>query len=312
MTIPKKIFYCWFGGEKSVDVISYINNWKSLLPDYEIIEINENTKEYFDIDYELKNNLWFKTVYENKLWAYIADYVRIKVLYENGGIYFDTDIYVEKNIDELIMRNKLILGWQDDLKIAVGVIIAPRYDANIKKVLDYYNDAIWKEAEVVMPDILTKLIASDYKLKPYNQITENEDIVILPPEYFYPMPVGFKDKEPFITDNTYTVHWWSGSWVKPEITYFIRNKHLMDLKKLVSICFERKIIFKNPFFKIEKQFKKICIEVDFYYLFKFKYLKENYTKWLTLFLFGKRIKLWKVKPDNYILELQRKNNKCKH
>lgn len=40
--IPKKIHYCWFGGnKKSKLILECIKSWKRYFPDYEIIEWNE-------------------------------------------------------------------------------------------------------------------------------------------------------------------------------------------------------------------------------------------------------------------------------
>lgn len=41
---------------------------------------------------------------EKKDWAFVSDYVRLKVLYEHGGIYFDTDIQVIKHCLKSFMR----------------------------------------------------------------------------------------------------------------------------------------------------------------------------------------------------------------
>ena len=40
--------------------------------------------------------------YEKKKWAFVADYVRTKALYEYGGIYLDTDVMIKKDINFLI------------------------------------------------------------------------------------------------------------------------------------------------------------------------------------------------------------------
>ena len=46
--IPKKIHYCWFGGNPlPEDVKEYIASWRKYCPDYEIIEWNESN---FDIN----------------------------------------------------------------------------------------------------------------------------------------------------------------------------------------------------------------------------------------------------------------------
>ena len=41
--IPKKIHYCWFGrGPKNERIQHCIESWKKILPEYEIIEWNED------------------------------------------------------------------------------------------------------------------------------------------------------------------------------------------------------------------------------------------------------------------------------
>ena len=55
------------------------------------------------------------------MWAFVADYVRTKALNDMGGIYFDTDMEVIKNID-FLFENDTFLGVEDSGKIAVGVL----------------------------------------------------------------------------------------------------------------------------------------------------------------------------------------------
>lgn len=86
--IPKIIHYCWFGGNEMPPLVQKcINSWKEHLPDYEFKLWNEET-------FNINSSEWCKGAYENKKYAFVADYVRLIVLYENGGIYLDTD---EKN-----------------------------------------------------------------------------------------------------------------------------------------------------------------------------------------------------------------------
>lgn len=299
--IKKVIYYCWFGGEKSQDVLNCINNWKEKLPDYEIIEINEYNKELFNVEEECQNNLWFKTVYENKLWAFVSDYARLKVLYENGGVYFDTDITVEKDITELLEKNKLVLGWENPiaLNIAVGVFITRNKNFLLKQMLEFYDEQIWKSKIYTIPQIVTYVIKKNYNLLPANQITDNDDILILPQEYFYPIPIGLKEKGDFITENTYTIHWWDASWTKSNVDYFLKNKHRIPLEKLLKYCFEKRVILDNLFLQIEKYCQLYKIKVNFYWFFRFKY-KSDYknNRWLVLFIFGVPFKIWKMYKGN--------------
>lgn len=307
--IEKKIYYCWFGGEKPKDVLNCINNWKEKLPDYEIIEINEYNKELFNVEEECQNNLWFKTVYENKLWAFVSDYARLKVLYENGGVYFDTDITVEKDITVLLEKNKLVLGWENPiaLNIAVGVFITKNKNCLLKQMLEFYDEQIWKSKLYTIPQIVTYVIRENYNLLPANQITENDDILILPQEYFYPIPIGLQIKEfqktMFVTPQTYTVHWNSGNWEASDLNngrdYFLKNKHRIPLEKLLKYCFEKRIIFDNLFLQIEKYCQLYKIRINLYWIFRFKY-KSDYknNRWLVLFIFGIPFKIWKMYRGN--------------
>ena len=89
--IPKIIHYCWFGGgPKPKSVEKCIRSWKKYCSDYEIIEWNEDN---FDIS---SSPLYAKQAYAAKKWAFVSDYARLKVVFEYGGIYFDTDVQVIK------------------------------------------------------------------------------------------------------------------------------------------------------------------------------------------------------------------------
>lgn len=86
MSIPKKIHYIWFGGgEKNKDFEKCLESWKKHQPDYEIKEWNES-------NYNFDNTPpYVKEAYNLGLWSLVTDYVRMDVLYREGGWYLDTD-----------------------------------------------------------------------------------------------------------------------------------------------------------------------------------------------------------------------------
>ena len=97
--IPKIIHYCWFGkGPKPELVLKCIASWEKYLPDYEIKEWNEN-------NFDINSNIYCKEAYERKKYAFVSDYVRLYAVYNEGGIYFDTDLEVIKNMD-VFLNNK--------------------------------------------------------------------------------------------------------------------------------------------------------------------------------------------------------------
>ena len=86
--IPKKIHYCWFGrGEKSKLTERCIKSWKKYCPDYEIIEWNEE-------NFNVNQSPYTEMCYKEKKYAFLTDYLRLKIIQEYGGIYFDTDVEV--------------------------------------------------------------------------------------------------------------------------------------------------------------------------------------------------------------------------
>ena len=94
--IPKVIHYCWFGrGEKPELVIKCLKSWKDFCPDYQIIEWNEDN---FDVDF----CTYTAKAYREKRYGFLPDAARLKIIYENGGVYLDTDVELIHSLDELL------------------------------------------------------------------------------------------------------------------------------------------------------------------------------------------------------------------
>ena len=94
--IPRKIHYCWFGrGEKPRLAQKCIASWKKYCPDYEIIEWNED-------NFDVNRNAYTQMCYKEKKYAFLTDYLRLLIVEEQGGIYFDTDVEAVRSFDELL------------------------------------------------------------------------------------------------------------------------------------------------------------------------------------------------------------------
>lgn len=94
--IPKTIHYCWFGGNPKPELVCRcIESWKRFCPDYEIIEWNETNFDVNCIPY-------VRDAYAAKKWAFVSDYVRLRVVFERGGVYLDTDVELKSNLDDLL------------------------------------------------------------------------------------------------------------------------------------------------------------------------------------------------------------------
>ena len=200
--IPKKIHYIWFGkGEKNDRIKQCIESWKKYMPDYEIIEWNEDN---FDIDC----NEFCKQAYENKKYAFASDVARLKVLYEYGGIYMDTDVEVYKPLDEFL-NEEGFTGFEDVHYPVTATMGCVKGNPIIKMMLDYYDCVDFKMYEnwqdyityqetntCIMSNILSILGIN----RDNNTTQRIKHFTIYPQSYF------------FTKDEGYTYHSFNGSW----------------------------------------------------------------------------------------------------
>ena len=137
MALPNIIHYCWFGrGTKSEQVIKCLNSWHQYAGDCEIVEWNED-------NYDLNKNEYLKQAYQEKRWGFVSDYARLDIIYEYGGIYFDTDVELIRPIDELIAGTGFI-GFEKANKAEQyyintgGGFGAEKEDPLVLAMRDYY------------------------------------------------------------------------------------------------------------------------------------------------------------------------------
>lgn len=223
------------------DVHACIQTWKLAMPDFEIIRIGQEKSKWFDFQDALQKCQWLRAVYERKLWAYVSDYVRIRVLYDHGGIYLDTDITTMKSFEPL-RNNSLFLGFQSPTKVNGAVIGCAKNNSFLKSILDYYekND-VFQEPRYLLPDIVTYLLEKGYGLIPFDSrenpiLTKLDDIVIYPEKYFYPFRYEEKYKDGCLTSDTYSVHWWKASWQSEDDLYWLKTErlHFLDEQQFAS------------------------------------------------------------------------------
>lgn len=113
--IPKVIHYCWFGGGTKPKLTEKcIQSWRIFCPDYQIVEWNENN---YDIS---AAPLYVRQAYAAKKWAFVTDYARLQIIYENGGIYMDTDVELKKPLDDLL-RYDAYFGFECGKTINTGL-----------------------------------------------------------------------------------------------------------------------------------------------------------------------------------------------
>ena len=212
MSIPKVIHYCWYGGNDYPELTkACIESWKKFCPDYEIIEWNESNSDFSDCAYAME-------AYEHKRWAFVTDYMRSKIIYENGGIYLDTDVMLVKNLDSLL-EHKAFAGWEEGgVNTGLG-FGAEKGNPIVKEFMDDYRGRsfIGDDGEVnyiIVPALTTETFRKHGMQNRDDIIQQIDSFTIFPREYFCPLDIRIDKMN--ITENTYSIHYYSASWYDEE------------------------------------------------------------------------------------------------
>ena len=230
--IPKKIHYCWFGrGEKPKDVLKCIESWKKFCPDYEIIEWNED-------NFDISSHPYTKKAYELRKWAFVSDYARLYIIYNEGGVYLDTDVEIVKNLDPLL-ENEAYMGFEDEKYVNTGSGFGAEkgHSFLFENMKVYDKERVVDEngnfAAVSCPVYTTKLLNDAGLVNDNGKIQKVLDVTVYPREYL--CPYNYITGTMKMTENTYSVHLYSMSWLGKAQIYkskFTRIFHRLFCKKI--------------------------------------------------------------------------------
>lgn len=238
MNIPKKIHYCWFGGNKLPDIsMRCIESWKKYCPDYEIILWDETNTD-------LSSCLFAKEAYEAEKWAFVSDYIRLKVVEEHGGIYLDVDVELIKPLDDFITHEGF-MGFEQAkpyyINTGLGFGAVPGHPVIKELVKNYEQSTFIKEDgdfDMLPCPKRDSIILESLGLSLDNSKQVLMGIVIYPYNYF--CPIGLVGDENF-TDETVSIHHFNASWFSPKQK---RKKNIIKILK--------KVIGENYYNKLKK------------------------------------------------------------
>lgn len=218
--IPKKIHYCWFGrGKKPKLAKKCIASWKRFCPDYEIIEWNED-------NFDIGMNAYTQKCYDNKKFAFLSDYVRLFVVEKCGGIYLDTDVELLKPLDDLL-SNKAYVGFENNEYVATGLGFGSEaHGEMVKAMILEYQPLLDGNSELIPCPILNTQAMIKLGMRLGNDSQEFSGISVFPSDYLNPLDstTGVLKK----TENTISIHWYCGSWLKKRykiMSFFTRYLH---------------------------------------------------------------------------------------
>ena len=232
--IPKVINFCWFGGKplpKSVK--KNIKTWERFCPDYKIVKWDET-------NFDINCNNFVRQAYKNKAWAFVSDYARLKIIYENGGIYLDTDVEIIRNLDPLLCNEAYVGIQRQENLCSTGVGFgAEKNNVVIGMMLSKYNDLCFDKNNLlaISCPFLNNDVIRFLGYKTSTKIINLGHVCVYPPKYFDPLSPGYTDD--LLSPETYTIHHYDASWVhgKGKLRRIIANslgqKNINFLKRLL-------------------------------------------------------------------------------
>jgi hypothetical protein len=202
--IPKIIHYCWFGGKPLPELAQKcISSWQKYLPDYEIKEWNES-------NYDVHKTAYTSEAYNAKKYAFVSDYARFDILYQHGGIYFDTDVEVIKPFDD-ILKYGGFMGFESDGAVASGLGIGVNPGLGIvRQILDFYRTLHFTNNTSTVVGIVSGILVKNGLLQK-NTIQKMDGLTIYPNDYF--APKSYTTGILSITKNTHSIHHYDASWL---------------------------------------------------------------------------------------------------
>lgn len=210
--IPKKIHYCWFGRNPKPKLAEKcIKSWQKYCPDFEIIEWNEDN---FDV---ASAPLYVQQAYEHGKWAFVTDYVRLRAMTVEGGVYMDTDVELVKTLTPFL-KHEAFGGFEAPDRVCTAVMACQAGFPLFREFMAHYDDMSFLNEDgslnvTTNVDTVTEILHK-YGLAGNGQTQTVAGFTLYPSEVF--SPVSFESGQLHRTRRTVGIHWFSGSWYTEE------------------------------------------------------------------------------------------------
>jgi mannosyltransferase OCH1-like enzyme len=217
--IPKKIHYVWLGGAALPEAFARnVARMRALHPAFET-KVWTEAELAFDCSY-------IKCVYMLRLWARAADYFRLKIVLEHGGIYVDVDVEPVRSFAPLL-EDACFLGFQQTelLPSCVNNAVLGAAPGHwlIAEALERLRTT-FTGAEPMDdahgPGNITRVLR-DHGLDrvAHGRKIYLRDVALYPPSAFYPFGWESTDATESHREDAYAVHRWAKSWVPRKGTF---------------------------------------------------------------------------------------------
>lgn len=230
--IPKKVHYVWVGGkDKPKNIKKCMKTWGKYLEDYEIIEWNES-------NFDIESHPFVKEAYKAKKWAYVSDYIRAYVIYNEGGIYLDTDVILLDNFDKFL-NHQAFVGFENFDHPFTAVFGAEKRHPLLKTILNYYDNLNTYNFDFNSNNTISvsKILIEDFGCIPNNTKQELKDGIIVYPDNILCNP----------SKDSISIHIFTGTWLdnKKGLKYKLVTQIKLNINTKKKANLYNKLISNN-------------------------------------------------------------------
>ncbi len=223
-SIPHLIHLIWLGSPPTRRVNLAVESWKKYHPDWDIKLWTDQEIENFSWSTPHSQSFFEKSI----SWAEKSDILRCELLYQYGGIYSDIDAVCLNSFEDLVSNGLTFFACYEgnciaefvNPRIGTAILGAAKNSSVMKRSMDYSipsdeaGDLILCERSG--PGPVTKACNETLLFQ------GEENILILPSSYFYPMPWVARSATvnkfiEFIQPETLAIHLWEGTWFGSDV-----------------------------------------------------------------------------------------------
>lgn len=219
--IPKIIHYVWVGGTSLPRRFQRnVRTWRNANPGYELAFWDDTRLDW--------SHPFVRLAYEQKAWAKLADFVRMDVVREHGGIYLDTDVEVLQSLDRLL-DCECFFGFQPvgpaEPPVNNAVFGAVPQHWLVRDACAFFSHPACDEVRALGtgPELVSTLLQRCGLDHPVNAPADVAGVHIHPYWVFYPYHWEESFSPSCVRPDTLAVHHWELSWHSGQASWLRRH-----------------------------------------------------------------------------------------
>lgn len=215
--MTKLINAIWLGKKMTPLSFVCIDDWKK--QGYDVKLWTEDDQEIINW---IESCEFARECYKRKLYAFVTDYLRLKILKEHGGLYLDTDVTIQKDPFPLFENVDFSIGYENEENLGTAIIYSKKESTIVNSIIDFYENDIMSSPLFLGPEIMTNLLME-------KKLYLTESCKLYEKNYFYSYQgEALHFSKP---DTAYLIHWFQHSWKRDKNHTFLKMKDKSMLGK---------------------------------------------------------------------------------